>query len=91
MVPGRMVLPKVLREQMHLKGAGRLQAEMVAGELRLVPEVQEVGLIEKDGVLVADFKGPPTDVRASIKADREAHLARVGGARRRPQAKSKPR
>ena len=31
---GRMVVPKALREQMQLNGAGHLQVELVAGQLR---------------------------------------------------------
>ena len=78
---GRMVLPKALRQQMHIHKAGHLNAELVGGELRLVPQVEEVGLIEKDGILIADFKRP-FDAGAAIKADREERDQKLSGAGR---------
>ena len=76
---GRMVLPKALREQLHIHKAGHLQAEVVGGELRLLPQVSEVGLIEQDGILIADFKRPFEAV-AGIKADREERDLKLSGA-----------
>jgi AbrB family looped-hinge helix DNA binding protein len=86
---GRLVLPRKVREQLHLQEGARFRVAVVAGkvELELEPE-DDSELTMKDGVLVLaprdpNKRGKPGDIRAAIKADREARMKRVRGDDRR--------
>lgn len=77
---GRLVLPKVLREQLHLRGAGKLNAEVVGGRLELTPVAEDnAELVEVDGLWVIRAKpgsqpGPGLSVVEAIHADREERI-----------------
>jgi bifunctional DNA-binding transcriptional regulator/antitoxin component of YhaV-PrlF toxin-antitoxin module len=62
---GRLVLPRVLRERLNLRGGMRLRADVVAGHIELVPVVAEVAgvVVKKSGIAVLRRAGA---VRARI-------------------------
>jgi len=51
---GRIVVPKRLRERLGVVGPAELELEEGDGHLVLRPLADEVALVERDGVLVAD-------------------------------------
>jgi bifunctional DNA-binding transcriptional regulator/antitoxin component of YhaV-PrlF toxin-antitoxin module len=69
---GRLVLPKPLREQLHLKGGASLRAEIVAGRLELTPvnECDTLPVTVKGGVKVISRTGRAADAAAAVAAER---------------------
>lgn len=55
---GRVVVPKVLREQLHLKPGAQLEATVHGGRLEITPVGPEVVLVEENGRLVATTGEP---------------------------------
>jgi len=80
---GRIVLPKPLRDRMHLEGGGELRVEMVGDHLELTPVNQRdaPSLVRKKGLLIVAASGEPCDAIEAIRADREE---REEGITRRP-------
>lgn len=71
---GRLVLPKALRESLHLTGGANLRAEVVAGRIELTPiaGAQEAVLTRKAGIKVLKRVGAKADAAAAVAAEREA-------------------
>lgn len=79
---GRLVLPKAVRDQLHLKAGARLRAEVVGGRIELTPQDDDCELVEKNGLWVirSNTPGEPRfDAVAAIKADRAARMAKLSG------------
>jgi AbrB family looped-hinge helix DNA binding protein len=74
---GRVVIPKRLRDQLHLAPGDAFEAESAGEEIVLRPVRQELSLRKKHGIWVA-YGGPPlsaemTDaVLQSIRDERDA-------------------
>lgn len=76
---GRFVLPKAMRDRLHLRAGTKLRAEIVADRIELTPEPDSDVRIARRGKRMVIVDGPAFDARAAIKADREkrdAALAR---------------
>lgn len=74
---GRLVLPKAVRDQLHLRGGARFSAEIVGGRIELTPVDDEVKLVRKGRTLV--LRAPPSavGVAEAIRADREEQAGRA--------------
>ena len=72
---GRVVVPRVLRNELGLQPGMSLRVSARDGHLEVVPEEMDATLVDRDGVLVispAEGAGPLTqaDVRARVEASR---------------------
>jgi AbrB family looped-hinge helix DNA binding protein len=80
-VAGRLILPKAMRERLHLRAGSRLNLEIVADRIELTPAPDtDLKLVRKGQRLVLARTGVPFDAAAAVRADHEALAAR--GARR---------
>lgn len=72
---GRVVVPKKLREALHLVPGTRLSLRLDGERLLIEPESKPRGLYMDRGTLVYDAgPGPASDVVEWIAEDREARL-----------------
>lgn len=75
---GRVVLPKPLRELLHLRAGVKLRAIVVADKIELVPEPDDqVRIVRKGRRLVIAGLPKAVDAAAAIKADREGRDEQV--------------
>ena len=73
---GRLVIPKKIREKMHLDSGVVVGIETVGDHLEIrIADSQDYKLVEKDGLLVIEGS-PVMDTVAAIKADRQARIDR---------------
>ena len=68
---GRLVLPKAMRDRLHLSAGSKLKADLIADKIELTPEPDADVRIERRGKLLVIVGGPSFDAVAAIKADRE--------------------
>ncbi len=77
---GRLVVPKKIRDAMHLVPGTRLTLHQEGETIVLRPESQGGELIEKDGFLVWRSSVPVTfDVVAEIERDRDDRMQEIVG------------
>lgn len=78
---GRIVVPKSVRDLLHLREGSRLRLDVVADKLEVTPEADEVS-IEKRGKrrVVVGWKG--FDAAKAVTAAREEYLERLDGRQR---------
>ena len=78
---GRIVIPKKMRDALHLKAGTRLRVEQDHDELRMGADVAEAHLERRGGVLVMVGGGPRSseDIIQSINEDRERRMRFVAG------------
>jgi AbrB family looped-hinge helix DNA binding protein len=75
---GRLVLPKTVRERLHLRGGDKLNLEIVADKIELTPAPStELQLVRKGSRLVIAKTGVPFDAGAAIRAEDEAMADRA--------------
>jgi AbrB family looped-hinge helix DNA binding protein len=75
---GRIVLPKPLRELLHLQAGTKLRAIVVADKIELIPEPDDrVRILRKGRRLVIAGLSKGVDAVAAIKADRESRDEQV--------------
>lgn len=75
---GRLVIPKVLREQFNLFPGSKLEIEASAGGMTLRPSDVEPALVRKQGILIHHGSAPSSlDVGAFVRAERDARHARI--------------
>lgn len=80
---GRVVIPKEIREKMHLRNGSRLRLELVGDRLELSHEPDEVQLERRGGRrVIVGWEG--YDAVQAVQEAREEHLDRL--ARNRRQA-----
>lgn len=69
---GRLVLPKAVRERLHLRAGAKMKLEVFADKIELTPEPDEnVRVMKKGGLLVLTGVGKNFDAVKAIKAARE--------------------
>ena len=78
---GRVVIPKRIREKMHLQEGSRLRVELVGDRLEISHEPDEVQL-ERQGKrrVIVGWEG--FDAAKAVQEAREEHLERLAGKRR---------
>lgn len=69
---GRCVLPKFMRERLHLRAGSKMKADVIGDRIELTPEADEgVKLVRKGKMLVISGLGKSFGAVAAIKAARE--------------------
>jgi AbrB family looped-hinge helix DNA binding protein len=72
---GRVVVPKKIRDSLHLVPGTRISFRVQSGEVVIAPETPARGLYMDKGTLVYDAGSvPPSDVLEWIREDREARM-----------------
>ena len=75
---GRIVLPKPVREQLHLLPGSELEIHVVPHALTLTLRNTEPALVSKDGIWV--HQGDPTgDLVQAVEKMREQRIREAGG------------
>lgn len=74
---GRLVLPKAMRDRLHLRAGARLKADLVADKIELTPEPDADVRIERRGKRMVIVGGPPFDAVKAVKAAREEYDERL--------------
>lgn len=74
---GRLVLPKPIRDKLHLRAGARLSVKVTADKVELSPEPDADVRIERRGKRLVIVGGSTFDAAAAIKADREARDAAI--------------
>ena len=79
---GRLVVPKALRDRLHLREGSRLRVDVVEDKLELTPEEDEVK-IEKRGKrrVIVGWKG--FDAAKAVNEMREEYMDRLAGKHRK--------
>lgn len=74
---GRLVLPKPVRDKMHLRAGSRLRLDVLGDKLELTQEVPEVKIVrKKDGLpVVVGWEG--FDAAKAVREMREDQVARL--------------
>ena len=79
---GRMVIPRTIREQLHLRSGSRLHLEVRGEGVFLAPLPDEdARLVKRGGRLVIHTSKTlgDEDVRSAIVADREDRISKLSG------------
>lgn len=75
---GRLVLPKAMRDRLHLGAGSKLRADIIADKIELTPEPTEgVKLVKKGKLLVITGARPNTSADEAIRADREDRMEQI--------------
>ena len=83
---GRIVLPKPVRELLHLRGGARLKANVSADKIELIPEPDnEVEIVRRGRRLVVTGLPKEINLVAAIQEDRKDRDERVIQRVRRPR------
>jgi len=70
---GRFVLPKSIRDRLHLRTGSILEAEIVADKIQLTPAVNSgVKLVRKGKRLVLAKTGVPFDAAQAIQEEHDS-------------------
>jgi AbrB family looped-hinge helix DNA binding protein len=78
---GRVVLPKQLRERLHLKAGTLFHLEIIGEKIQLEQEVPKVRIVRnwKGRRVVMGWDG--FDAAKAVQEDREEHLERISSPR----------
>ncbi len=75
---GRLVLPKAIRDRLHLSAGSKLRAEVVGDKLELTPEATEVQLVKRGKRrVVVGWEG--FDAAKAVQEMREDQMERLNG------------
>ncbi len=73
---GRLVLPKAIRERMHLTENSKLRVKLVGDKIELTPEAARVEIDERDGLpVITGWDG--YDAAEAVTESRDEHLDRL--------------
>ena len=79
---GRIVVPKTIRDRLHLREGSRLRVEVVADKLEFTPEVDEVKIEKRGGLpVITGWKG--FNAAKAVNEMREEYLDRLAGKHRK--------
>jgi len=82
---GRFVLPKAMRDQLHLTAGSRLKADLVADKIELTPEpATNVKLVKRGKLTVISGSRPVGQVAEALREDREERMAQIADGLRSP-------
>jgi AbrB family looped-hinge helix DNA binding protein len=79
---GRLVLPRKIREHLHLRGGSRMSLEVERDSVRLVPMPdEEARIVKRNGRHVIETSTPLAagEIRQAILAEREERLINLSG------------
>jgi AbrB family looped-hinge helix DNA binding protein len=77
---GRLVLPKAIRDRLHLNAGSRLEVELDGDSVRLRPSAEGAGVVvSKDGRLLISTGADEFDAVAAVRADREGRDEKLAG------------
>ena len=78
---GRIVIPKVMRDRLHLREGSRLRVEVVADKMEFAPEVDEVKIVKRGKRrVIVGWKG--FDAAKAVNEMREEYMDRLAGKHR---------
>ena len=79
---GRSVVPKIMRDRLHLREGSRLRVEVVADKLEFTPEADAVKIVKRGKRrVVVGWKG--FDAAKAVNEMREEHMDRLAGKHRK--------
>jgi AbrB family looped-hinge helix DNA binding protein len=82
---GRLVIPKKMRDSLHLVKGARVNIQQQGDLLVIAPEARPRGLYVDRGTLVYDGgPAPPSDVVQWVEEDRAARMKSASGERDLP-------
>ena len=75
---GRLVLPKAMRDRLHLRAGSKLSADVIADKIELTPEPNEnVRLVRKGKRMVLAGVRTSGDIVEGLREDREERLEHI--------------
>lgn len=80
---GRLILPKPMRDRLHLQAGDKLKADLISDRIELTAEPDADVRIERRGKRLVIVGGPPFDAVKAIQADREDRATKLAGLHRR--------
>ncbi len=79
---GRIVVPKIMRDRLHLREGSRLRVEVVADKLEFTPEADAVKIVKRGKRrVVVGWKG--FDAAKAVNEMREEYMDRLAGKHRK--------
>ena len=79
---GRIVVPKLLRDRLHLREGSRLRVEIVADRLEFTPEEDAVKIEKRGGLpVIVGWKG--FNAAKAVNEMREEYMDRLAGKHRK--------
>ena len=79
---GRIVVPKIMRDRLHLREGSRLRVEVVADKLEFTPEADAVEIVKRGKRrVVVGWKG--FDAAKAVTEMREEYMDQLAGKHRK--------
>ena len=79
---GRIVVPKIMRDRLHLREGSRLRVEVVADKLEFTPEADAVEIVKRGKRrVVVGWKG--FDAAKAVTEMREEYMDHLAGKQRK--------
>ena len=79
---GRLVIPKTMRDRLHIREGSRLRVDVVEEKLEFTPEEDEVKIERRNGLpVITGWKG--FDAAKAVNEMREEYMDRLAGKHRK--------